>query len=105
MAITVNPGKLPSVPDNPSLNLPNPKDQKKQIKDLEKDQKVIQDIKKSIQDSVTEINKSLEETFGKSAKLVCLLRLDMVADRLDNSGLSKLAKEIDKIANALEAEV
>jgi hypothetical protein len=105
MAITVNPGNLPSVPKTPSLNLPDPKEQKKQIKNLEKDQKTIQDIKKNIEDSVVDINKSIEETFGKTAKLACLLRLDMVADRLDNSGLTKWAKEIDKIANALEAEV
>jgi hypothetical protein len=105
MAITLNPGNLLKVPSTPSLNLPDPQDQKKQIKNLEKDKKNILNIKKDIQDSVVDINKSLEETFGKTAKLVCLLRLDMVADRLDNSGLTRLSKEIDKIANALETAV
>jgi hypothetical protein len=103
MAITtINQGN-PSVPNTPSL--PDPKIQKKQIKDLEKDKKTILDIKKNIQDSTAEIQKTIDDTFGKTAQLVCLLRLDMVADRLENSGHSKLAHRVDEIANALEAEM
>jgi hypothetical protein len=62
-------------------------------------------LQKEIQDSVSQVNKSIGDTFGKTAKLVCLLRLDMVADRLDNLGHSKFAHYVDEIANALEAEV
>jgi hypothetical protein len=91
------------MPNIQSPNLPNPKEQKKQIKQLQQDKKTVDDLTKQIQDSISQVNKNLENTFGeKGAKLVCLLRLDMVADRLDNSGYPKLAQLIDGIANDLE---
>lgn len=104
MAITMNPG-LPSIPStvqSPSLNLPDPKQQKKQIKQLQQDKKTVQNLQKEIQDSISQVNKTVKDTFGKAAKLACLLRLDMVADRLDNSGYPKLARQVDDIADALE---
>lgn len=100
MAIT-NTGITPST-SSPALNLPDPKNQKKQIKQLQKDKDTIQSLSKEIQDTISQTNKTMEETFGKEAQLLCLLRLDMVADRLDNSGHPKLAQLIDGVASSLE---
>ena len=90
-----------STPKSPATALPDPKAQKKTLVQLKKDQKEVTDISKDIQNKVTQVNKSLEKTFGKSAKLICLLRLDMLADKLDHIS-PRLANQIDNIANALE---
>jgi len=91
----------PKAPATPAQALPNPKDQKKKLDQLKKDQKQVHDISNDISKTVTQVNKNLEKTFGKSAKLICLLRLDMVADKLDNIN-PRLATQIDIVADALE---
>ena len=58
---------------------------------------ITQNIEKMIQDT----NKKIENIYGKNAKLICLLRLDMVADKLDNIN-PRWASRVDNIANALE---
>jgi hypothetical protein len=96
-------------------NLPNPKgqpatpsqqpadsvNQKKQIKEIQQNSKTIETLKTKLDKSISDVNKSMENVFGKSAKLVCLLRLDMVADKLDKIS-PRLAHRIDEIANAIE---
>ena len=102
MAISVTNLSTPSVdPTKPVVT--DPKGQKKQIKKLLDDSKTIENLKTKMEKSISEINKKMEDTFGKSAKLLCLLRLDMVADKLDKID-SRLAGQIDAIANAFEKE-
>ena len=102
MAISVTNLSTPSVdPAKPGVT--DPKDQKKQVKKLLDDSKTIETLKTKMDKSISEINKKMEDTFGKSAKLLCLLRLDMVADKLDKID-SRLAGQIDAIANAFEKE-
>jgi CRISPR/Cas system-associated endonuclease Cas3-HD len=79
----------------------------KTLVDTKKLKKVDQDaqkIKENIQKNVSDIDKTLENFGEKSAKLMCLLRLDMVADKLDKIN-SRLAKQIDEITDAFEKEV
>jgi hypothetical protein len=101
MAITTVNMTNPKAPATATPAIPDLKDQQKKLDKLKKDQKQVTDISKDIQDKVTKVNKSLEQTFGKSAKLICLLRLDMVADKLDGIN-HRLASQIDLIANTLE---
>lgn len=91
------PGNLP---EN-LKTLADPKKTRKLIKDFKKQQKEVTDIKTNIEQSVNNINQKLDETFGKSAKFVCLLRLDMVADKLEKTN-PKLASQVDDISNKLE---
>ena len=89
-------GQDPSTPALPAL-----KDQQKKLKQYQKDQKQVQDLKKDIDQSVAEINKNLENTFGKAAKQIVLLRLDMVADKLERIN-PRWASDIDAVANFID---
>jgi phage-related tail protein len=89
----------PKTPASP----PDPKQVKKQIDRYRQDQKQIADITKSIDKSIDEVNTKMQNTFGKSAKFICLLRLDMVADQLENIN-SRMASRVDDIANDLEKD-
>jgi len=100
MSIDVSNLSTPKAPAT-QTNLPDPKDQKKKLDQLKKDQKQVTDISNDINTKVQQVNQSLEKTFGKSAKLICLLRLDMVADKLDKIN-PRLANQIDLITNAFE---
>lgn len=73
------------------------------IKKLKKVEQDVEKIKNNIQRNVQDIDKSMTDFGEKSAKLLCLLRLDMAADKLDKVS-SKLASQIDAIANTLERE-
>jgi hypothetical protein len=89
MALTVtNPGK----PGDPAKG-PDVKKLKKVDKDIEK-------INQNIQKNIGEIGQAMEKL---GAKQICLLRLDMVADIHDKFD-SRLAGQVDAIANALEKE-
>ena len=85
-------------PSTPAQNTKAP-----DTKKLKKIDKAVEKIKQNIQKNVQEIDKSMENFGEKSAKLLCLLRLDMAADKLDKIS-SKLASQIDAIANAFEKE-
>lgn len=73
----------------------------KKLKKVEQD---VEKIKQNIQKNVQDINKSMEEFGEKSANLLCLLRLDMVADTLDRVS-PKLARQIDDLADIFEKNV
>lgn len=90
-----------SNPLSNQISLPDPKKDQKVIKDLKQQQKEVRDIEKGIDTSIKTIHKNLENAFGKTAKLICLLRLDMIADQLENIN-PKWSHEIDSIANDFE---
>jgi len=93
MALSVsNPGTPSSIPGD----IPDTKKLKKVDQDIEK-------IKQNIQKNVSEIGQAMGKLGEKTAKQICLLRLDMVADLLDKLD-SRLAGQVDAIANALEKE-
>jgi len=91
---------------NPGIPSSNPKDAPKMpdTKKLKKVEQDVEKIKQNIQKNVSEIDKTMENFAEKSAKLVCLLRLDMIADKLDKVN-PRLASQVDEIANAFEKEV
>jgi DNA-binding transcriptional regulator WhiA len=97
---------MPALPTNPAMpnqqqNL-NPTNQKDTLKQLQKQDKEIHDLKKDIDDTIDEITKKFEETFSKTAQLLCLLRLDMIADKLERIN-PRWASQIDGIANGIES--
>ena len=92
----------PKAPATPAV--PNPDQQKKQIEDLKKNQTEINKIKKDTDKTLSEINKNVDNTFGKAAaKQLCLLRLDMIADKLDKI-YPKWANQLDKITTRLDSD-
>jgi len=87
MAITTTNTNAPAVSVSPK--------QEKKVKKFKQD---ITDVGKSLD----QLETKMDNIFGnKSAKLICLLRLDMVADKLENIN-PKWAHQIDEITNALE---
>lgn len=101
MAINITNLGAPSNSKGPTAPaLPNLKDQKKKVDEFKKDQKEIHKIKQDMDKTINEINKSME-SLGKSAKQIVLLRLDMVADKLEHYN-SRLASQVDAVADAVE---
>lgn len=92
---------VPTAPQTAPTKAPDPKQIRKQIKDFKKQQKEVGDIKTEIEKSINDINKKMTDTFEKTAKLICLLRLDMLADKLENIN-RKWASQVDTIANDIE---
>ncbi len=108
MSIDVTSLPNPKAPTNTSRpnsqtmpSIPDPKDHAKKLRQFQQDQKKVHQIKDDINKSIKEINKTVENALGKNAKLICLLRLDMVADKLDNIN-PRIAAMVDTIANSLE---
>jgi Na+/phosphate symporter len=96
MSFTTN--SLPTSPGQTSpVTMPNPKD----LENLKKQKQEIDRYKKDIQKSLSEVNKNIQDAFGKSAKQVCLLRLDMIADKLEKIS-PRLAAAIDVITDDFE---
>jgi Na+/phosphate symporter len=93
-----------SNPLSNQISLPDPKKDQKVIKDLKKQQEEVKNIQKDINTSIKNIHKNLEDAFGKTAKLICLLRLDMIADHLENIN-PKWAHQIDNITNDFEKSI
>lgn len=91
MAVEMTQGKKPGTPTTPDP------------KQLAKLDKQIKEHTDSIQQNIQNMDKALGE-LDKSAGLVCLLRLDMVADKLDKFD-SRLASQVDALANSFEKEV
>ena len=107
-------GKPPMVKTNPPakanpvikpLGKPTPApvnqgqtDQKK-IQELKKNQQVIKKYRDNIDKNMSDIDKKMKEI--SAAKQICLLRLDMIADKLEDMS-PKLAHKVDLITNELE---
>ena len=104
MALTLkNPAQTmaPAQTQVPAESVPDTKKIKEKVNQLKEDKKQVDELTQGIEHSIKDINKKWEETFGKSAKLICLLRLDMIADKLENIN-TKWASQIDAVANDLE---
>jgi predicted nuclease with TOPRIM domain len=104
MALTLkNPAQTqtPAQTQVPAESVPDTKKIKEKVNQLKEDKKQVDELTKGIEHSISDINKKWEETFEKSAKLICLLRLDMVADKLESIN-TKMASQIDTVANDLE---
>jgi len=82
---------------------PDPGQHKKQLNELKKNQTEINKIKKDTEKTVSQINQTMENAFGKAAKQITLLRLDMLADKLDKIN-PRWANRMDLITNKLEKD-
>jgi len=100
MAINITMPQPRAIPMDPTI-VADPKKNEKQLKQLQKEKKEIDKTKKEIEKGIKTINKDLEDAFGKSAKSICLLRLDLVADMLQRIN-PKLARELDAVTDDLE---